>query len=254
MKILITFAVEPEFAPWKKSRNFAETTVGDFSVYSALIGGADVDVVVTGMGPVNARRAVEAVISSAHTICISSGFTGSLKSEHAVGDVLIASSVRRVSDGKDVWSDAALIQDAQSVPGAKKVERFLSADKIADSADEKSELALSGDAIEMESFAVLSVAAERGIPAIAIRAISDRFDEGMPVDFSGSIDEKGRILKAKLALEIAGDPLRIPALIRLGRQSKIASEHLREFLENYIELLSARRTGETAELEKVARG
>lgn len=254
MTILITFAVEPEFAPWKKSRGFAETTVGEFSVYSALIGSAKVDVVVTGMGPVNARRAVEAVISSSHTFCVSSGFAGSLKSEHGVGDVLIASSIRRVSDGKDTWSNAALVQDALRVPGAWQVERFLSADKIADSAQEKSELALSGDAIEMESFAVLSVAAERGIPAIAVRAISDRFDEGLPVDFSASVDDKGRILKGKLALEIAGHPLRIPALLRLGSQSKLASENLKKFLENYIEMLSAHRAGETAELEKVARG
>ena len=254
MRILITFAVEPEFAPWKKSRKFIDTAVGGVRICSTSISGNDVDVVVTGMGPVNARRSVEAVMSCSHAMCVSSGFAGSLQSEHAVGDVLIAKSVRQVSDGKDVWSDAGLVQDVLSVPGAKKVERFLSANKIADSAEEKSELALSGDAVEMESFTVLSVAAERGTPAIAIRAVSDHFDEGMPVDFSGSVDEKGRILKRKLAVEIAGHPLRIPALIRLGSQSKIASEHLRQFMESYIEMLSAGRVGATADFEKVARG
>jgi adenosylhomocysteine nucleosidase len=253
LKVLVTFAVEPEFGPWKKSRSFVEASVEGFNVFTAMIGSAEVDVVVTGMGPANARKAVEAVISNSYAICISSGFAGSLKSEHGVGEVLVPVAVRRVEDGKEIRCDAALVRDAVSVDGAKKVEKFLSAKKIADSVQEKAQLALSGDAIEMENYVVLSVAAEHNIRAIAIRAISDRFDENMPVDFSGSIDRRGQVLKGRLALEIASDPLKIPALIRLGKQAKLASEHLREFLENYIELLSARHVDENSlGFEKVA--
>ena len=252
---MLTFAVEPEFAPWKKSRNFAEATVGGFKVHTATIGDASVDVVVTGMGPANARRVVEAVISDSHAACISSGFAGSLKREHSVGEVLIAAAVERVEDGGIIRCDVAMVREAESAGGAKKVEKFLCAEKIADSAEGKSRLALLGDAIEMESYAILSVAAKHSIPAVAIRAISDRFDEDMPVDFSGSIDDTGKILKGKLALEIAGDPLKIPALIRLGRQTKLASERLIEFLESYIARLSVQDRGETATgLEKAARG
>lgn len=253
MKVLVTFAVEPEFASWKKSRSFVETSVAGLPVYKAMIGSAEVDVLVTGMGPANARKAVEAVISNSYAVCISSGFAGSLKRVHGVGEVLVPAAVRRVEDGSEIHCETALVRDAVSIRGAKKVERFLSAGKIADSAEEKSRLALSGDAIEMESFAVLSVAVERNIPAIAVRAISDRFDQKMPVDFSESIDERGQILKAKLALEIASDPLKIPALIRLGKQTKLASEHLVEFLESYIARIDAQSLDETsASLEKVA--
>jgi adenosylhomocysteine nucleosidase len=253
LKVLVTFAVEPEFAPWKKSRSFVAASVAGFNVYKAMIGSAEVDVVVTGMGPSNARKAMEAVTSDSYAFCISSGFAGALKREHGVGEVLAPAAVRRLEDGQEIRCDAALVRDAVRVDGAKKVEKFLSAGKIADSADEKSRLGLSGDAIEMESFAVLSVAAERNIRAIAVRAISDRFDEEMPVDFSESIGERGQILKGKLALEIASDPLKIPALIRLGRQSKLAAAHLVEFLESYIELLGALPAEETpAAVEKTA--
>jgi adenosylhomocysteine nucleosidase len=255
LKILVTFAVEPEFAPWKKSRDFIEAKVADVSIFTATIDGVGVDVVLTGMGPVNARRAVGAVISNSYAACISSGFAGSLKREHIAGEVLIAESVQCAEDARVIRCDATLVRQAETVGGTKKVEKFLSAEKIAGSKEEKSRLAGSGDAIEMESDAVLSVAAEHQVPAVAVRAISDRFDEDMPVDFSGSIDERGQILKGKLALEIAGDPLKIPALIRLGRQSKLASEHLMEFFESYVESLSVEgRGGIGAAFEKVARG
>ena len=70
MKVLLTFAVEPEFAPLRKLREFEEFRIGDVSVYQARIGRATVDVVVTGMGPANAQRAAEAAMSVPHTICI----------------------------------------------------------------------------------------------------------------------------------------------------------------------------------------
>jgi nucleoside phosphorylase len=255
LKILVTFAVEPEFAPWKKSRNFREAKVAGASIFTATIDGVGVDVVVTGMGSVNASRAVGAVISNSYTACISSGFAGSLKREHNIGEILIAEIVQRVEDAATIRCDAGLVRQAETVAGTKKVERFLSAEKIAGSAREKSILAASGDAIEMESYAVLAVAAEHQLPAVAVRAISDRFDEDMPLDFSSSIDDRGQILKGKLALEIAGDPLKIPALIRLGRQSKLASEHVMEFFESYIKSLSVEDGGGIgAAFEKVARG
>ena len=64
---------------------------------------------------------------------------------------------------------------------------------------EKAELAEFGEAVEMESYAVLAVAAQRMVPGIAIRAISDRFDQKLPLDFSESIDECGHVMKGKLA-------------------------------------------------------
>jgi adenosylhomocysteine nucleosidase len=254
LKVLVTFAVEPEFTPWRKFRKFLATTVNGITVYSSEMGGTRLDVVLTGMGPANARRAAESVTSAnAYAICISSGFAGALKAEHKVGEVLVAETVQRVGEINRIRCDGALVRDAAKGLGAKKVAGFLTSENIVESAEEKAALAKSGDAVDMESFAILSVAEDRGVPAIAIRAVSDRFDQIIPMDFSGSIDQCGHVLKGKLARDIMNDPRKIPALIRLGRQSSVASERLTKFLEGYVERLSMQEFGETrAGLERVA--
>jgi adenosylhomocysteine nucleosidase len=253
LKILVTFAVEPEFAPWRRSRNFVATTAGAVTVYGSRISGAEVDVLLTGMGPANARRAVEKVLSSEYTFCISSGFAGALKAEHEVGEVLIAEAVEQIGTRKRIQSDGALVHDGARAHGARKVPCFLTSETVVGLPEEKGRLAEFGDAIEMESYAILAVAAERNVPAVAIRAISDRFDQAMPMDFSESIDECGHVRKGKIALDILSDPRRIPALIRLGRQSNTASLSLTQFLDAYIERLWANTEVEiSAGFERVA--
>ena len=98
MKVLVTFAVEPEFARWRGRTAFRRREVGAMAVYHAKIGHADVDVVLTGMGLGSARRAMEAVMDSSYSVCISSGFAGGLKPAWAVGDLLVAESVRTTAD------------------------------------------------------------------------------------------------------------------------------------------------------------
>jgi adenosylhomocysteine nucleosidase len=253
LRILVTFAVEPEFAAWRKSRNFAATAVGATTVYGARISGAEVDVVLTGMGPANARQAAESVMTAAYAVCISAGFAGALKREHEVGEVLVAEAVGLTGETSGLPSDRRLLRDALECGNAKVVQRFLTSERVAASPEDKARLSEFGDAVEMESYAILSVAHKHHVPAIAIRAISDRFDQVIPLDFSGSIGQGGHVLKGKLARDILSDPRKIPALIRLGRQSSVASGHLIDFLESYIERLSIESGYENSlGLEKVA--
>jgi nucleoside phosphorylase len=254
LKVLVTFAVEPEFEPWRKLRKFVPTTVDRVTLYSAEIGGTKVDVVLTGMGAENARRATQGILGRSYDACVSSGFAGSLKREHNVADVLVATSVRQVGGGA-LECNPALVRRCVSTGGVKQVQVFLTSNGIVESAETKAALGESGDAVEMESFTILSIAGDCNVPAVAVRAISDRFDQNVPMDFSGSIDQCGHVLKGKLAREIASNPFKIPALIRLGRQSNMAAERLTQFLEKYIERLSTEGAREnTARLEKVALG
>jgi adenosylhomocysteine nucleosidase len=237
LKVLLTFAVEPEFAPLRKLRQFEEFRIGDVSVYQARIGRATVDVVVTGMGPANAQRAAEAAMSVPHTICICSGFCGALKSEHHVGDILAARAVQQMGKNKTIECSQGLVTNAWG-DGAKHAQHFLSSEKIVATAEEKARLAPFADAVDMESFAILSVAHERKLSAVAIRVVSDRFDQDVPVDFSATVDEKGRVRIVGVLQKVVFHPINIPALIRLGRESKTAAEGLANFLEAYIKKIS----------------
>jgi len=79
VKVLVTFAVETEFAPWRRLRDFHRTSLDAIPVYEGRLGAAELRVVLTGIGPRHATGIVRAVLSDAPDLCISSGLAGALK-------------------------------------------------------------------------------------------------------------------------------------------------------------------------------
>ncbi len=252
MRILVTFAVEAEFAPWRKLRTIEPMTVEGIKMFRAQIGRAAVDFVVTGMGMENARRAAELATSVPHTICIASGFAGSLKTTHKIGDILVARAVQQIGKSQTIEC-ARNLYTVAFADQAVAAKMFLTSDTVVRTAEEKKRLSPFGDAVDMESYAILSVAKEKDLPAIAIRVISDRFDEDLPVDLDMTVDEKGRVKVSGVFRHVAYHPLQLPALIRLGRKSRTAAEALAHFLESYIKKLSFHTHGwPPPELQEVA--
>jgi nucleoside phosphorylase len=239
LKILVTFAVEPEFAPFHKLRDWEAHRAGEITLHRARIGRAMVDVIVTGMGAANATAATEAALtaSSDYTNCISSGFCGSLKAEIQVGDILAARSVRDARTNKILQCSSGVAAHAVS-DGAKYAAAFISCVEIAATAEDKARLAPFADAVDLESYAVLFTAKKHGISGGAIRVVSDRFDQDMPVDFSTTVDDQGNVRIGGVLKQVALHPIRIPALIRLGRESKTAAQGLANFLEGYVKKIS----------------
>jgi adenosylhomocysteine nucleosidase len=237
LKALITYAVEPEFAPWRKLRALTERKIGDFTVSTAQIGRANVDFIVTGMGRERAGQAATLAMSEPYTICISAGFCGSLKPEHVVGDILSPISVQELEGKKTLECGRNLVMSAFE-DGAKRVNKFFSAEQIVSTAEEKARLAPYADAVDMESFAVVAAARAHNISVVVIRVVSDRHDQDVPAEFGTTVDTQGRVSIRGVAHMVAYHPLQLPALIRLGRRSKTAAEGLAHFLEAYVKKLS----------------
>lgn len=242
MRVLVTLAVEAEFAPWRKLRNLQSRRAGGFEIFTGQIGRASVDFVISGMGIENARRAAEAAMPSPPAICIVSGFAGSLKPQYKVGDVLTARCVQLLGKAKTIECSRCLVTAAVENQ-AIEAKMFLTASDVVSSSEEKQRLSPFADAVDMESFAVLSAARERKISAAVVRVISDRFDEDMPVDIEATVDERGRVNIRGVVKHVALHPLQLPALIRLGRHSRTAAEALAHFLEAFLKELSFREHG-----------
>ncbi len=82
----------------------------------------------------------------------------------------------------------------------------------------------------MESAAIARKAAEWGVPFYAIRAVSDTALEDMPLDFNLYRDAAGRFSRTRIALAALARPFtRVPALLRLDRNCRIAAESLGDF-------------------------
>ena len=82
-------------------------------------------------------------------------------------------------------------------------------------------------AVDMESHAVAQIAAELGIPFLAVRAISDPVDRDIPAWVPDLVGADGRPRAWPVIAGLAAHPYHVPALIRLGRDSEKAFAALR---------------------------
>jgi adenosylhomocysteine nucleosidase len=238
MKILVTCAVQAEFAPWERRRKFRRLP-GEWPCFAAQFSGAQVRVVLTGMGQTHALEAARQAFKDRPDICISTGLAGALRSDYHPGDVLVARLVSEVGEPVAVASHAELLSTAVDC-GARQVERFATSRTIVARAEEKSQLGQQAEAVEMESYTILAEAARHGVPAVAVRAISDTVDFEMPYDFARARDERGQIRIGGIVKQALRRPSGLPALLTLARDCRFASRHLADFLDAYTGTLGER--------------
>jgi adenosylhomocysteine nucleosidase len=238
MRILVTFAVDAEFAPWRKSRRFEKRSRGTQGSYFAAIPGAEIIVVLTGIGcKSDWLKSVHGMGASSFDISISSGLAGALRVEHKVGEVLVARSISIADTDGSVSCDPELVA-AAAASGAKVVEHFYTANEVVLRAEEKRELGRRADAVEMESGFILRSAVALGARAVAVRGISDEVDENLPLDFNRVTTESGAVSIPRVLGQVVQHPAAVPSLIRFGQRSRLAAEKLAEFLDRYVTRLA----------------
>jgi adenosylhomocysteine nucleosidase len=247
VKILVTFALENEFGPWRAMHKFRESTWGKADVFAAEIGGADVAVLLTGVGQRPAKLALSKIAwgeTGTLEYCISSGLAGGLRPEYSIAQVMAAREIAsegardEYGEPRAIPASASLVSFASEC-GATVVNRFYSAERAIGRADEKKHLGKIADAVEMESFEILAAATDAGIPAVAVRAVSDTSEEPLPLDMNEIFSDEGHLSIARVAGQVALHPQALPGLVRLGQHSKKAAEALAEFLDRYIARIAA---------------
>lgn len=243
-----------EFAPWRRVRTFAKIASSDFGFYEADFGDARVRTVLMGVGGVCARKVARAALEQwPPDVCIAAGLAGSLMPEYEVGRVCVSQDIMELESTRTVAADAVLVREAEKC-GATIMERLLTSPAMILTAEGKGRLGKMASAVEMESFAVATEAAAKDIPVIAVRAISDGADEDLPINFGELLDENGNVSKTKTTQALLRAPQKLPAMMRLGRQSKTAAANLAAFLERYVPALAMTGAPAGSEMAEAKRG
>ena len=243
MKVLVTFAIDAEFAPWRKLRKFRRMLLGGarskdrLPVHRTTIGENDVTVFLTGMGRPNAAMLGQFAKAADAEFAISSGTAGALSPELEVGDVIAPKRVGTFKDSTGIGIRPSLLSFAER-RGAKAVDVLLTSDRVIDSAEEKMNLSYFGNAVDMESAYLMEWLATENIPAMTIRTISDDSDRDLPLNFEEVLTPKGRVRPIRLAKELWKRPSKTGDLIRFGKQSKRAAENLAAFLDGFVRFLT----------------
>lgn len=177
--------------------------------------------VANGPGPILAGEAVDRITQDVDAI-LNVGLCGALIPELGIGDIVLGSSVNGLK-----------IEVPQST-GKSMVGPIVSLDRVAQTVEEKAALRKTGAiAVEMEAAAVLERARQRGVPFYCVRAVSDTASEGFELDLNATRDKAGRFRVGRILAQAARRPITgLPELLRLKRNSDLASKALGEFIGN----------------------
>lgn len=212
------------------------TRAGGRTFVEGGIAGRRVAITRSGAGAIAAREAVTALLQGHEPEWIvSAGFAGGLVPALAVGDIVLANETCAL-DGRSLRVD--LRYDA----GSSRVHlgKLLSVDRIIESPEEKRALGETHGAIavDMETFAVAELCAERGVRFFSARVVSDAVDDRLPPDLESLMKQTTRAGKLGAA---AGAILRRPGsfkeMLGLKEKALIASDRLAKFLVSLIEAL-----------------
>ncbi len=207
--------------------------------YEGETGGVSVILAVSGMGEDNAYSTAKKILllyPDARAY-VSAGLSAALVSGLVPGDIVGATEIIETSSGNIYHCAPGLIDSLTKVKCRTGKFAAVSGTIITSAEKKKIADATGAVALDMESGGAARACKDAGIPFIAIRAISDMLDEDLPVDFNLFMDD-GKINPTRLIFYLLAHPWKIPALIKLGRNSSLACEKLGEAVESFFSTAS----------------
>jgi len=263
MKILVTFAVEAEFAPWRRRHSFEPvempTPVGlkGRNLYRGAVFGNNVDVFLTGIGwdagkTANPPRYIlRELLKLEPDVCVSSGLAGGLASDLRAGEVVAARALSLRTGGDVIHCNANLLRLAEEA-GARVKRMQVTEPHIVSEASAKASLATFADFVDMEGYYILQIVSGTNVPAISIRAISDTHEDNLPSGIEKLVDREGHVQTLPLLKLVLRRPSQIPSLVDFGSKSKGAAVGLADFLDRFLEVLDDNSSEAQAKRERVA--
>jgi adenosylhomocysteine nucleosidase len=177
-----------------------------------------------GAGQSAATRAFAAIEAGGPIdLVFSIGWAGALHAEIAPGSAHNVAGVIDVQTGERFHCDAGagelwLATSPKVAPYTEK-RRLTSAYNAA--------------LVDMEAAAIARLAAMRGIPFYAIKGVSDALTDRLP-DFNRFLSPSGQIELARFTLFAILRPWYWPSLVRMGENSKRASQSIAESLHDFL--------------------
>ncbi|MCW3051495.1 MAG: Nucleoside phosphorylase [Chthonomonadales bacterium] len=196
------------------------------------------EVRVSGVGTTKAARETTAVVTSGQVqgliVC---GFGGGLTEQITPGSLMVAERVLdatgATSEAPKVYRPDRRMRELAEGPCGDLV----TVQRVLTTPEEKRALYARTKAqmVDMETVGAIVAAEQAGLPWLAVRVATDSVEEALPLDFNALADAEGNVDRGRVIAATLTHPWKIPALIRLGKNSSLAAKNLTRFLENYLQ-------------------
>jgi adenosylhomocysteine nucleosidase len=220
---------------------FRRETLGAFPLYRFSGKGMEVWLVRSGMGWKRASEAASLVRAHRPRLIVSAGFGGGVREGIATGDVVLAAGIMSLSG--DVVTPVAHMDNSHMLAYLREsfpASHFgivegcvITCQGIWRKTEARRLLAegLVHPVLDMETAAVAEAALGAGIPFLAVRSISDAWDEELLFSIEEITDRDLNISIRRVLAAIARDPRILPQMIRLARNGRKAGNNLALVLE-----------------------
>ncbi len=217
--VAFVFAMPMELVPLTRALSLHEETVDGGSTWVGHLGQRPVVAVVTGMGTELATTGVERLLAHTHVArLVVVGITGAIHDETPIGTLIRPAVVVDGASGTEyrpdslgpetphgtMWTSDSLITDPDRLAGMRD-------DGVV--------------SLDMETAAVAAVCQKHGVPWSVIRAISDRATDGSVDEEVFRLSNQDGTPNAKaVAAYVVKHPGRIPAMARMAKDARLATE------------------------------
>ncbi len=203
----------------------------------------EVVLVLSGMGSINAETALNYICDQySPELILSLGFGGALYDSGRIGEIIwsgkflfvrefVAETLElsvardvldRVSRDLDIREGTILTIEKWTAKSA--LNKFLTRE-------------FPFPVCDMETFFLAKLSMKRGLPFLAVRAVTDLADEEIPPEFLSVSDESGTYKLSRALRLVFSKPKLLKDIIRIGRNSGLASNNLWHFLKAMIEAM-----------------
>lgn len=192
---------------------------------------ADVVLHVCGIGPERAARAAEQLAAQGIAGLMSFGTAGGLHGDLDTGAVLVPERIATTAGtlATHVHWRRHVVSRLTAAGVAIASGDLVEAGDVLATPGQKAAFGTrhGAAAVDMESAAVLRIAADRGLPAVAVRVVLDPVHMDLPAFLLRRTDIYGRAHAPGIVLDLLRSPLRLGDLVRMGRTFKRASAAMR---------------------------
>lgn len=211
-------AMPMELRPLVKRLALVDASIGDLPSATGTLGARPVVAVATGMGTALATRSTELLLDSvAVERVLVFGITGAVDDDIAIGTVVRPAVVVNSETGSEHRPEQLGGEPAR---GTMWTTNVITPPAALPALQAKGVICL-----DMETAAIAECCERRGIPWSVHRSISDRATDGhLVADAFSLANQDGTPNARAIARYVTRHPLRIPAMAKMGRGARLATE------------------------------
>jgi adenosylhomocysteine nucleosidase len=209
--------------------------LGTYRCYHFRISDRDCWLLTSGMGIERAAQATHALIEAANPqLLVSVGIAGAVNADLQIGDVVNSTNtcfLEKAGLAGPFQPLARLSETAWQAteralqPGGVGLYSGIAVSTHGGQLGQPQAAQLTNPILEMETTGIARVAAEKGIPLLSLRSISDGPRAPIPFDLEAMMDEQDNLRNGEILKTILGHPGMLPQLVRMVRNSKKAADN-----------------------------